>query len=270
MTREEMLERKRALGYTNQMISQLSGVPSATVQKILSGTTKAPRYETLQALEHVLAVPAASVSDSAGFVRESLPDYQYDSSGKKPGEYTLEDYLALPDEPRVELIDGVFYDMAGPNNGHQILITELLLRLKEHVRDNGGSCMPLVSPLDVQLDCDEKTIVQPDLMVVCDRSKITWPRVVGAPDLVIEILSPSTRKKDMFIKLNKYLNAGVREYWMIDPLKKEVYVYDFEGDDYPKFYTFADTVPVAIFGGKCKIDFSELYEEMRFLYEQEE
>ena len=83
--------------------------------------------------------------------------------------------------------------------------------------------MPMIAPMDVQLDCDEKTMVEPDVLIVCDRDKIVNRCVYGAPDFIIEILSNSTKKKDSVIKLNKYLNAGVREYWMIDPTKKEGY-----------------------------------------------
>lgn len=291
MTTEELIQRKRALGYTNEMIAELSGVPLGTVQKIFSGITKAPRYSTLHALEQVLrnpedddtrrTAPAAQsgFSNSGydipelsfpadGLVREPSAVYEAYKTGsaeKKPGEYTLDDYLALPPERRVELIDGVFYDMAAPGSAHQILAFYLCMHLAAYVTGRNGSCMPMISPLDVRLDCDDKTVVQPDVIVICDRSKITRAGITGAPDLVIEILSPSTRKKDMFLKLNKYLNAGVREYWMVDPERKQVIVYDFDHDDYPLFYSFEDQVPVGIFDGACRIDFAELYEQIRFL-----
>lgn len=84
------------------------------------------------------------------------------------------------------------------------------------------------APVDVQLDCDEKTMVQPDVLVVCDREKIVPTHVYGAPDLIMEILSPATRKIDMNIKHSKYAAAGVREYWLIDPDKKKIVVYDLE------------------------------------------
>ena len=105
MTLEEMKKRKKELGYTNEQISELSGVPLGTVQKVLSGVTETPRYDTLHALENVLGKKERPFNE-AMMVRESAPYYV----GKKQGEYTLEDYYALPDEQRVELIDGVFYD----------------------------------------------------------------------------------------------------------------------------------------------------------------
>ena len=138
----------------------------------------------------------------------------------------------------------------------------------KYVSDRQGSCMPMISPLDVQLDCDDRTMVQPDVVIVCDRDKIIDRCIYGAPDLVIEVLSKSTRKKDTVIKLNKYMNAGVREYWMIDPAYKKVIVYDFERDNYPAIYGFDAKVPVGIWNGDLEIDFAEVYEYVRFLYER--
>ena len=128
--------------------------------------------------------------------------------------------------------------------------------------------MPFMAPTDVQLDCDDRTVVQPDVMVVCDRGKYRNGRVWGAPDLIIEVLSPSTRKKDMTLKQHKYANAGVREYWMIEPKSQQILVYDFEHEDFPKIYGFSDRIPVLIWDGRCEIDFSMIWEHVKFLYEQ--
>lgn len=258
MTITEMKERKKELGYTNEKIAELSGVPLGTVQKIFAGVTESPRYDTLQALEMIF-------EESNDRVSESVMAYQV----KKQGEYTLDDYYALPDERRVELIDGVIYDMSSPTSIHQILCTSIWRELMDYIEKKKGNCIPMVSPMDVQLDCDDKTILQPDVLVVCDRDKVIRRCIYGAPDFLVEILSPSTRKKDMFIKLNKYLNAGVREYWMIDPDQKRVLVYNFESEIYPEIYGFDAKVPVAIFGGECEVDFAAIYEYVSFLYEKE-
>ena len=113
MTVSEMRKRKKELGYTNEKVSELSGVPLGTVQKIFAGVTDSPRYDTLQALEKVFV-------KEWNMLRESVTAYQV----KRQGEYTLEDYYALPDERRVELIDGVIYDMSSPTSTHQMLATE--------------------------------------------------------------------------------------------------------------------------------------------------
>ena len=116
----------------------------------------------------------------------------------------------------------------------------------------------MLAPLDVQLDCDDRTMVQPDLLVVCDRSKVQKKVVYGAPDLVVEVLSPATRRKDMSIKLAKYTEAGVREYWLVDPDKKKILVYLLEEDDLPTIYGFRDQVPVGIFGEELCVDFTQI------------
>ena len=119
------------------------------------------------------------------------------------------------------------------------------------IRDrNKGDCFALEAPMDVQLDCDNRTMVQPDVIVLCDRGKRRKFGIFGAPDLLIEILSPSTRKKDLGIKFVKYENAGVREYWIIDPDQEKVLVYDFSQEIYPVIYGFQSKIPVGIFDGR--------------------
>jgi len=247
---EDMKRRKRELGYTARQIADLSGVPLGTVQKIFSGHTKAPRYETLQALEKILAP-----EEERAMVREEAFSYE----AKKQGEYTLEDYYALPEERRVELIDGVIYDMTAPTQQHQVIVGFIHAELWNHVTKNKGKCVVNVAPTDVHLDTeDNKTMVQPDVLVTCDRTKVTVPRIEGAPDLVIEVLSPATRRKDISIKVQKYAQTGVRELWLVDPRDRRVIVYDFEHDDVIGVYTFRDRVPVMIFEGALEIDFSEI------------
>ncbi len=269
MTIQEMKERKRALGYSNAMIAKLSGVPLGTVQKIFGGATASPRYETLRALEQVLKedrIPSLSRPSATGAssVGESIVPY----FAKKQGEYTVEDYYNLPEDKRFELIDGVLYDMTAPNSPHQLIGGYIYAQLFNHITSKKGACLPMISPLDVQLDCDDKTMVQPDVIIVCGRDKVIRRCVYGAPDFVLEVLSPSTKKKDMVIKLYKYMNAGVREYWMIDPDRKKVMIYDFEHDNYPVIMGFDAVVPVAVLDGQCKIDFRALYDYIRFLYEK--
>lgn len=188
---------------------------------------------------------------------------------KRQGEYTLEDYYEIPDDIRVELIDGVIYNMAAPSATHQDLILEMAVALRDFIKKNKGNCKVYISPIDVQLDCDDRTMVQPDVIVFCDRDKIINRCVYGAPDFIVEVLSPSSTKRDTAIKLRKYKEAGVREYWIIDPDKKKVVVYDWTKSEIPKVYGFDSKVSVGIFGGECVIDFAEIYEEIKFLYEKE-
>ena len=121
-----------------------------------------------------------------------------------------------------------------------------------------GKCVTSIAPTDVRLDMDDRTMVQPDILVVCERDQVIARRIEGAPDLVIEILSPSTRRKDLHIKAGKYARAGVRELWLVDPRDRRVIIYGFEDGDSIGLYTLRDKVPVGIFGGELVIDFSEI------------
>ncbi len=281
MTPEEMRQRKKELGYTNKQIALLSGVPAGTVQKVLGGITTSPRYETMRSLEEVLAPKVhlggayqTEKTDPVPMMRKKTA-YQADKP-KEPyvwdrqGTYTLEDYYALPDEKRVELIDGVFYDMASPSGVHQELIGLMYLIFAGYVRGKKGSCKVFLSPFDVQLDRDNKTMVEPDLMVICKRENILMRCCYGAPDLAIEILSPSSRRKDMILKTHKYEHAGVREYWIIDPDKRQVIVYDFVHEKYPMIFGFEDRIPVGIWEGDLEVDFKEISAEIAYLYEQDD
>ena len=245
MTIQEMKEKKREKGYTYVQMAELSGVPLGTIQKIFSGETESPRYDTLQALERLFTeIPA---------VQEGT-FYQADRNGS----YTLDDYYALPEDQRVELIDGYFYEMLAPTFGHQTIGGEIYRQVANYIMDKGGSCRPFIAPVDVQLDCDERTMVQPDVGIVCDPDKIKRFGIYGAPDFLVEVISPSTKKKDYTKKLAKYMEAGVREYWILDPYQKRLLVYFFEGDVFPVIYGFDQPVPVGIYNGDLVIDFSNI------------
>ena len=246
MNIQEMKEKKKEKGYTNEQIAELSGVPLGTVQKIFGGTTTSPRYDTLKALEKIF-LPMERYY--ASVVKDASAAYTV----KRQGEYTVEDYYALPDEQRAELIDGVLYDMASPETLHQMVGGYIYARFLEFISKNKGNCIPLIAPLDVQ--------------IVCDRDKLYKNRIYGAPDFILEVLSKFTRRRDMVIKLQKYANAGVKEYWMVDIEGRRVFVYIFDEENYPVIYGFDSKVPVYIWGGQCEIDFSEVYNYIRFLIE---
>ena len=283
MTIEELKNKKTTLGLTNEMIAASAGIPLSTVQKIMSGATKAPRKSTLVAIETVLSAEERRRSNMSGIIPDRRKSDTYENlpetcgtvmepaagynlapektpkKKKKDGEYTLDDYYALPDERRVELIDGVFYDMSAPAVIHQKILGELHILFRECMDAHEGECEVYLSPCDVRLDCDNKTMVQPDLLVICGPYDLGAKRFEGAPDLVLEILSPSTRSKDMLLKLYKYQNAGVKEYWIVDPDRETVMVYYFRDDNfYPEKYDFDSVIPIHISDGQCSIDFSRV------------
>jgi len=260
MNLHEMKSQKMSLRYSCEMISRFSGVSLETVQKIFEDGEPLRDFETWQALNDFFEQPVHS-----NYVREGTAAY----NRKSQGEYTLDDYYRIPDDIRVELIDGVIYNMAAPTSIHQLISELVCSKLLVHVTSRKGRCIPFIAPVDVQLNRDEKTMVQPDVLIVCDRDKVINRCVYGAPDFVMEVLSPSSRYKDMNIKLHKYMSAGVREYWIVDPDRESILVHDLEHSQVPVIYGFDDMVPVHIWNGECKIDFRKVYEFIQFLYEKE-
>ena len=271
MTVEEMKRIKEERGYSMSQLSEYSGVPLGTLQKIFSGQTVKPRKSTMTAVEKVL-LGEESIYQGKAYIyqlesREAQTDcvreatvYNAQFVEKKQGEYTLEDYYALPDERRVELIDGVIYDMSSPMFVHQIIAGEVYAQIREYIEKNKGECVPAIAPVDVQLDCDDKTMVQPDVFIICDPEKIHRFGIFGAPDFVLEVLSDTTRKKDLTLKLSKYIEAGVREYWIIDPKKKLLLTYNFLEEGLPCIYPLEGEVGLVIYEEKLKINLQKIAE----------
>ncbi len=160
--------------------------------------------------------------------------------------YTIDDIYSLPDGERAELIDGQIYMMAPPNRKHQTIARELFSSINSYIKLKGGSCEPFFAPFAVFLNKDDTNYVEPDISVICDKSKLTDKGCSGAPDWIIEIVSPGSRRMDYFTKLFKYRAAGVREYWIVDHEKNRILVYNFETEDTGD-YTFADSVKAGIY-----------------------
>ena len=172
---------------------------------------------------------------------------------------TTEDYYALPEGTRAELIHGIIYDMSpAPMTVHQRLSMRISNRIYNHINSGKGKCEVFTAPFDVKLS--EDTVVQPDISVICDRNKITERGCDGAPDLVIEIVS-NNAAHDYIRKLNIYHEYGVREYWIVDPKRETVRVYHLGEDFEESQYAFSDSVPVGIYDGELTIKVSELLEQ---------
>jgi len=169
--------------------------------------------------------------------------------------YTVDDILALPEGERAELIDGMMFDMAAPSTMHQDILMNLSSTFYNHIKSKGGECKVFPAPFGVFLFKDNRNYVEPDVTVVCDKNKLSDRGCEGAPDLVVEIISESSRRMDNLVKLNKYKAAGVREYLIIDPFLKTVKVINFETEDYGE-YSFADKITIALFN-ELSIDLSE-------------
>lgn len=253
---------KREAGMTNAEISDLSSVPISTVNKIFSGATENPRYATLLAIEDVLRK------------KQKLP-FRYDENRQEPclvqeeataycynaRQYSYDDIDKLEEVGGFELIDGMLYLKGAPTRMHEYLIMELCFAFQTHIRRNKRKCHVYVSKLGVSLFKDDKTWVAPDIIVVCQKDKLTDEGVSGAPDVVVEVVSPSNSSYDYLLKMTKYQQAGVREYWIVDPKLEIVSVYNFEDFHKSGRYEYSDTIVSNVLEGFeiCIQDFIDEY-----------
>ena len=183
--------------------------------------------------------------------------------------YTYADYLTWLDDKRRELIDGFIHLMSAPVRIHARISARIFRRVDTFIEKKKGKCQIYYAPFDVRLPLygskdDDKIydVVQPDICVICDLSKLDDKGCIGAPDLIVEVLSPSTLKYDWNYKFNLYEAAGVREYWIVDPKAKMVNVFLLQPDgkyDLGTIYECNQKAPVRIFDG-LEIDLNELFE----------
>lgn len=166
--------------------------------------------------------------------------------------YTAEEYLSASKntDERCELINGDIVSLASPSVTHQRIIGAVFAQIYSYIQAHKGKCEPFFAPLDVRLD--DYNVVQPDVFVVCDSSKVDGRICNGVPDFIAEVTS-SNYRHDYVDKLFLYRNSGVREYWIIDTNNREVLVYFFEKSDFPTIYNFGTSVPVNIYDGKLEI-----------------
>ncbi|MBR3041820.1 MAG: Uma2 family endonuclease [Eubacterium sp.] len=288
LTVEEMNQIRQSYGISYEDIQKgCEDVSISSIQKIFGGYVTRPRRATIERLSKFFekfvkdntsnrndfkssyekAVVNGYVAESNRFFSKgsSALDDPTGSNGEifTQGGYTYKDYakLQLPEGVRVEVIDGYIYKMDAPNVPHQSIVGEVFLGFREFIINNKGACKVLMSPVDVRLeyDKDDMTVVQPDMIVICDKDKLNnGKNVKGAPDFVLEVMSHSSRRMDMYVKMTKYKENGVREYWIVDYENDKIIKYYFEDSDSITMYTFKDKVPVEIYDGKLIIDFKEI------------
>ncbi len=175
---------------------------------------------------------------------------------RQNNQYTIDDIYALPDGQRAELIDGQMYMMAPPTRRHQQILLSLSRWIADYIDKKEGSCEVDIAPFAVFLNADDRNYVEPDISVICSPEKLSDKGCHGAPDWIIEIVSPGSRRTDYFTKLFKYRTAGVREYWIVDPDKNRILIYNFESEDTGD-YTFSDSVKAGIYED-LEIDFNTI------------
>lgn len=172
--------------------------------------------------------------------------------------FTEDDYYNIPEDVRAELIEGQIYYQAAPSLLHQAISRELCTTINIYLKSKKGKCKVFAAPFAVKLFEDRKNIVEPDISVICDPNKLNTQGCTGAPDWIIEIISPGNPEHDYIRKLNLYKDAGVREYWIVDPRNEKVFVYFFDQDKFNvDSYTFHDKIKVNIYDDFW-IDFQEL------------
>ena len=263
MTLIELKKLKIKTGYTYEEISALSGVPLSTVQKIFGGYTVSPRRKTLAAIEKALCTPRPLYTPSGRPGRSSGNASGHPSNPSGP--YTTADYFALPDDARVELLDGFFYGVPVPSVNHQLITACVFNQLFNYFTDNFKEARLCCAPAEVRIDRDDKTILQPDICVYLYCSKLSNRCFDGPPDLTVEVLSSSTRTYDIYKKTEKYYTAKVREHWIVDPEDMIVTVHTLENNYHPSTYFFNESVPVGISGDKCRIDFKQVADYCRII-----
>lgn len=186
---------------------------------------------------------------------------------KEQKKYTFDDYEKWPEDERWELIDGAPYMLAPPSRKHQEISGELFRQLANYLQ--GKACKVYPAPFAVRIpdgcekeNKDIKNVFEPDISIICDKSKLDDKGCTGAPDLIIEIISPSSAKTDKVIKFLKYEQAGVKEYWIVEPDQKLLSVFKLENNRYgrPHMYTEEDTIEVTSFPD-LKIDLSTIFLE---------
>lgn len=296
MTAEEMKKIKEEYGLSYEEISRETGLPVSTVSKLLNGFTKAPRRNTVEILLRYFTVLCQSeAQDGSGPMKRlrensktqadtsyilqdsSVPYYAGGTAAKrKKCTVTIEERDQLPEEQRTELIDGVLYDMSAPTMAHQMVSMLVSREMNDCIEKSGRDCMAILAPLDLVLADEPATVLQPDMIVTCreniERSKERWKNLQkhqGAPEFVMEVISPSTKKRDIGIKYMKYLESGVKEYWLVDPGSRKVIVYNLDSirdeenhADICYLYSRDQKVPVLLSGGTCEIDFPKIWEKI--------
>ncbi len=181
--------------------------------------------------------------------------------------YTYKDYILYDENERIEIIDGTIYNMSlAPSRIHQKIIMELSAEILNYIKANNGSCEVYPAPFDVILKNDDeiiedcKNIIQPDISVICDKNKLTDKGCTGPPDMIVEVVSPYNPNNDFIRKLNLYDKYKVKEYWIVNPMKRNILIYKLDENErygMPDIYTFEDKVPVGIYDD-LEIDFNSI------------
>ena len=259
---DKFQEIRESLGLTQKDIERISGIQQAEISKIEKGVGN-PSLATVvrlgKAVNNVISLDFSPAGDSTVYENAALNDelVKYLGTGKHQGEFTVSDMGKLPEDSRYELIDGCIYDIGTPSMVHQDILIHVTSVIYNFIKGKNGRCK-VSSNFGLRFVGDEKNYVVPDIGIICDQNKISYDGVNGAPDFLVEIVSPNNKRNDYYRKLDLYGKRGVREYWIIDPMKKCVVVHDFDNDECPEIHFLNETVSVGIYGDELQIDLNEI------------
>lgn len=298
---DEIRQRKKKLKLTTYQLALLADLPQGTVSKILTGETKNPSYLTIEKIDETLQQEEmkARLEAYTTAMKQYFSEHPEDNGNQKKfeeiyrsennlndapipfavpkddtgiyGNLALQDYkmtvsqLGKMGESReLQLIDGsvIISQMAGVS--HQRMVKKLGRAISDFIDDNNGQCEVFNLGVNVYLNEDEYTLVIPDIAVICNPDQIDEKGIQGAPDWVIEVVSPSTRHIDYHKKLYKYMDAGVREYWIVDMDRQMVSVCINGEPMQVTIYSFEDVIPVSIYDGKLTIDMQMVSSHISF------
>jgi len=246
---------------TQSDLHDITGIYQAEISKIERGIGN-PSISTLVRLADSMDRRITIDFENRSIRRDvpcNLAAAPFLNASRYQGEFTIQDIMCIPEDVKVELLEGCIFDLAQPSVNHQMIAAFIFNTIFNHIKDNNGACKTLYE-VGVTFEEDENDYLVPDIVVVCNPEKIEENHILGAPDFVIEIASKSDYRRDYGIKQKIYMEKGVREYWIIDPMKKCVVVYYYEEDCIPRVFTFDDVVPVEIFGGRLMVCLSEFNE----------